>query len=122
MSSKPIGSYSLSGRTYHEYGVGTDVYYDTAFSGLIAGRVVKIDRVNTFNRSDPDGMLRVWIRLTATNPPGAFKKGEIVEVSHSAAVPRSHVKRTRFGHRVLTNYSWKDPYEGKQTGPRFELR
>ena len=74
----------------------TLAYFDS-FSGLIPCKVIDI--------KESPGLGNIRIKLTAGR--GAYRRGEVLESTWIHVVPRSHVRMSKYGARIIGGYNWK---------------
>ena len=84
---------------------GELAYLDT-FAGLVPCRVVSVDSPGSGWVAAGEGEGQLTVRLTATRQ--AYQKGETLsDRTASQVVPRANVRRTRFGARIVSQYTWR---------------
>ena len=80
-------------------------YFDS-FSGLIPCRVKSISDP----LSDVEGLkgktTSCLLSVTLTASRGAYKKGEDIESNAIRVIPRSNVRKSKYGARIIGEYSW----------------
>ena len=94
----------MRGVGYEKHYAGELAYWDTLRSGLVPCRVLNVIK-------DPEiGMTKVTIRVTGERKP--YRLGEEHTVNSFRVLPRSRVKKTKYGHHLLQNFRWMS--EGEQ--------
>jgi|LakMenE18May11ns_1017448.scaffolds.fasta_scaffold9734746_2 hypothetical protein len=81
-------------------------YFDS-FSGLVPCKVISIsDELSQCpGLNGRTTKCLISVRLTAT--VGAYKKGEIIDSNPLRVIPRSNVRRSKYGTKIIGDYFWQ---------------
>lgn len=96
----------------NNYTVGTKLFCDFALSGKPKAKCIAV--IKPGNGKDIQGCIRVKI----TEDFGAYKKGEIIEISTYQAIPeKQEIKpqKGQFYRRLRTDYQWILPESKNET-------